>query len=67
MELECEKYREESSFEVVACNYPGDYCQFRNSCIIHFMEMENRREKKRHLPERNGSDKDRDRDKNEKK
>ena len=25
------------------CRHPNDYCQYRQACMIHFYEMENRR------------------------
>ncbi len=57
MELECVKYRGKSNSDVVVCNHPDDYCQYRTSCIIHFMEMEDRREKKRNASEKPATDK----------
>ncbi len=57
MELECEKYREKGNSETPVCNHPDDYCQFRASCIIYFMEMENRLEKKRNSSKKMGLDK----------
>lgn len=57
MELECEKYRQKIKSKLIACNHPDDYCQFRTSCIIHFMETEARREIKDHLSGKIGSDK----------
>jgi hypothetical protein len=45
MELECAKYGEKMDAAQVACRHPGDYCQFRQSCMIQFMERENRSEK----------------------
>lgn len=47
MELECIKYKEKVDAEAPVCNHPEDYCRFRTSCMIHFMEKENRRERKR--------------------
>ncbi|HID98570.1 MAG TPA: hypothetical protein EYP57_10375 [Thermodesulfobacteriaceae bacterium] len=29
------------------CRHPTDYCQFRKACIIHFMNQEKSREKRR--------------------
>ncbi len=26
------------------CRHPTDYCQFRQACMIHFLEQERRRE-----------------------
>ena len=42
MELECAKYGEKMDAEQAACRHPGDYCQHRKSCMIQFMERENR-------------------------
>jgi len=46
MELECEKYKETVNSSDPVCRHPDDYCQFRSACMIHFMEKENKREKK---------------------
>lgn len=43
MELECEKYHEKMDSEQAVCRHPDDYCQHRTSCMIHFIEKENRR------------------------
>ena len=42
MELECTKYKEKMTSDEAACRHPGDYCQFRSSCMIQFLEKENR-------------------------
>ena len=42
MELECVKYHEKMESERAACRHPADYCQHRTSCMIHFIEKENR-------------------------
>lgn len=47
MELFCEKYKEKVESENPKCQHPEDYCQHRQSCLIHFMEQENRREAER--------------------
>ncbi len=47
MELECAKYHDKVSSDEPACAHPGDYCQFRSSCMIHFMEGERRRSRKK--------------------
>jgi hypothetical protein len=47
MELFCEKYKEKVESENPKCHHPEDYCQHRQSCLIHFMEQENRRESER--------------------
>lgn len=46
MELECEKYKEKIDSENPACRHPDDYCQYRTTCIVQFMEKENKRERK---------------------
>ena len=40
MELVCIKYNEKMASEDACCNHPADYCKFRTSCVIHFMEIE---------------------------
>lgn len=40
MELVCIKYNEKMYSEDASCNHPDDYCKFRTSCVIHFMETE---------------------------
>ncbi len=40
MELLCEKYKEKVDSENARCAHPVEYCRFRTSCIIHFMEKE---------------------------
>ncbi|WP_420208522.1 RNA polymerase II-associated protein [Candidatus Electronema sp. JC] len=42
MELECAKYGEKMDSADAACRHPGDYCQYRKSCMIQFIERENR-------------------------
>jgi hypothetical protein len=42
MELECAKYSEKMDAEQAACRHPGDYCQYRKSCMIQFIEREHR-------------------------
>ena len=44
MELECVKYHDKMDSEVAACRHPGDYCQHRSSCMIQFIEKENKRD-----------------------
>ncbi|MCI5123891.1 MAG: RNA polymerase II-associated protein [Candidatus Electrothrix sp. AR5] len=46
MELECAKYGEKMDAEQAACRHPGDYCQYRTSCMIQFIEREKRGERK---------------------
>jgi len=43
MELECAKYHEKMDSEQAVCKHPGDYCKYRTSCMIHFIDKENRR------------------------
>ncbi len=38
------------------CPHPKDFCQHRQSCIIHFMEQEERRERKNIVIDSNGMD-----------
>ncbi len=45
MELECTKYGEKMNTAQAACRHPGDYCQHRTSCMIQFIERENRGKK----------------------
>jgi len=40
MELVCVKYNEKMDSGDAYCKHPGDYCKFRTSCIIHFIESE---------------------------
>ncbi len=43
MELECEKYHDKMDSEKAVCRHPGDYCQHRQACMIHFIEKDNKR------------------------
>ena len=43
MELECAKYREKKDSSQARCGHPKEYCQHRNSCMIQFIERENRK------------------------
>lgn len=43
MELECEKYHEKMDSEQAVCRHPNDYCQYRTSCMIYFIEKDNMR------------------------
>jgi len=47
VQLECEKYKDKVDSDAPVCRHADDYCQFRSSCIIHFMEKENRRKQSR--------------------
>ena len=40
MELECAKFKDTMPADEAKCRHPADYCKFRSSCIIHFMEKE---------------------------
>ncbi len=42
MELECVKYHEKMDSDEAACRHAGDYCQHRTSCMIVYMEKENK-------------------------
>jgi len=44
MELVCEKYKEKMEAEGAYCRHPGEYCKFRNACMIHFLSKESRRQ-----------------------
>lgn len=44
MKLVCEKYKETMKSEEAVCRHPGEYCKFRNACIIHFMGKESKRQ-----------------------
>lgn len=46
MELECLKFNEKMPAENAECRHPDDYCKYRTSCIIFFMEKEKKREGK---------------------
>ncbi len=41
----CQKDSMEWALEK-GCRHPSDYCQFRQACMIHFLEKERRRGKK---------------------
>ena len=34
----CEKYNQKMTAEKAVCGHPLEYCKFRTSCMIHFME-----------------------------
>ena len=44
MELICEKYKEKMKAEGAFCRHPGEYCKFRNACMIHFLSKESKRQ-----------------------
>jgi hypothetical protein len=50
MELECIKFNEKVPADDAYCRHPDDYCKYRTSCIIYFMEKENRRSGSRNIP-----------------
>ena len=37
MKLRCEKYREEVEGNPPRCAHPGEYCRFRQACMINFL------------------------------
>jgi hypothetical protein len=41
----CAKDNVESPLDK-GCRHPDDYCQYRQSCMIHFLDQEKRRDKK---------------------
>ncbi len=45
MELICEKYKEKMKAEDAKCLHPKEYCKFRTSCIITFIEKDKEKEK----------------------
>ena len=47
MELVCIKFNEKMDSENAVCTHTSDYCKYRTSCIIHFMEMERKSDAKR--------------------
>ncbi len=47
MELICEKYGDKMESEAATCAHSEDYCQFRKKCLIHFFDLESRREQKK--------------------
>lgn len=44
MKVICEKYKEEMDSGQAVCKHPTEYCKFRSSCLIHFIEKENKSE-----------------------
>ena len=51
VDLLCEKYKEKVDSDQARCSHPVEYCRFRTSCMIHFMEKENEREERRRKQE----------------
>ena len=56
MELECAKYGEKTDAEQARCRHPKDYCQYRKSCMIQFVERENRGAKAEDAPEKSSDE-----------
>jgi phosphoribosyl-AMP cyclohydrolase len=46
LDLLCEKYKEKVDSDQAVCSHPVEYCRFRTSCMIHFIEKENKREQR---------------------
>lgn len=46
MELVCEKHKEKMTADGAQCWHPKEYCKFRTSCVIHFLEREVKQEAK---------------------
>ena len=46
MELTCEKYKEKLKNDEAICGHLGEYCKFREACIINFMTCELDREER---------------------
>jgi len=44
------------------CLHPGDFCQYRTACMIHFLQKENEYEVKKNKMKKNEQDKDQDKD-----
>lgn len=42
MELECLKFNEKMASDGAYCHHPDDYCKYRTSCIINYLEKENK-------------------------
>ena len=40
MQLVCEKYKEKMAADEARCRHAQEYCKFRSSCMIHFLERE---------------------------
>lgn len=47
MELVCEKFGDKMESDTAECGHPSDYCKFRQSCLIHFIGQENKREQEK--------------------
>lgn len=52
MELVCEKYKKKVPADKAECAHPGEYCKFRNSCMINFIDRENRRRERNGEPDK---------------
>ncbi len=46
MDLLCEKYNEKVDSDQAHCSHPVEYCRFRTSCMIHFIETEKKQEER---------------------
>jgi len=44
MELVCSKFNETMPQELARCRHTADYCRYRTSCMIHFLEQDRLRE-----------------------
>jgi hypothetical protein len=51
MKLECAKYGGKMDADQARCRHPKDYCQYRKSCMIQFVERENRGAKAADAPQ----------------
>lgn len=47
VELFCEKHQKMIKADKPRCAHGREYCRFRSSCIIHFMEQEEKREQRK--------------------
>lgn len=56
MELICEKYKKKVSSGDAKCSHEGEYCKFRTSCMIHFLEKEHKLEQKKKQKENKDAD-----------
>lgn len=49
MELVCEKYKDKVDSDNPVCRHPDDFCQTRSGCIIHYMEKERERARRKKI------------------
>ena len=47
MDLICEKHQDKVDSENPRCSHPDEYCKFRTSCMIAFLEKENKWEQRK--------------------